>query len=44
MSSLRCSQVAVGFTFSHWAETQRTPDLRFYATLGEEPKVVVALV
>ncbi len=30
-------------TSSHWAETQRTPELRFSATPGEEPEVVLAL-
>ena len=34
----------VGITYSHWAETQRAPELRFSATLGEEPVVEGALV
>ena len=29
---------------SHWAETQRTPELRFSATLGEEPEIELAQV
>ena len=31
-------------TSSHWAEPQRTPELRVSATLGPEPEFELALV